>query len=489
MSEYRSILKGISIFGGTQLVQIFVSLLKGKFTAVILGTVGVGIMTVYNTSMNFLTILSGLGISNSAVRDIAKANATNDPEAISRGVSVFKKCLLLTCMLGAALTVLLSPLLSYFSFNNFEYTGHFCLLALFLVFTQLSQGYITILKGLRKLKLTALSALYSSIAGLLISIPLLYLWGAEGIVPNLVLSSFASYIVSFLFIRKMRLQPVNVTFRTAVKEGREMLSLGVVSMISILLGVLVQYITVIFVTNVGSLTDVGLYNSATFIITQSVSLIFASMSADYYPKLINAVDNKREMNSLVNNQGEMILIISLPILLLMIVLSKFIIYTLLSPEFYPITLFLKWLCLAALFQAFTFPIGSISFAKGDKKTFFLMEAVLGSFMRLILMLLGYWFFGLDGMAVAFMVTYLIYIFIVLAVTKRLYGFCPSRSYLLLLIISSVILFSAISVSFINESLYTYLFYGLLVAFTLIFAYKELDKRIDIRQLIRQIKQT
>ena len=39
---YRSILKGTSIFGGVQIFQILINLIRGKFVAMFLGPAGMG---------------------------------------------------------------------------------------------------------------------------------------------------------------------------------------------------------------------------------------------------------------------------------------------------------------------------------------------------------------------------------------------------------------------------------------------------------------
>ena len=49
-NSYRSILKGTSIFGGVQIFQIAVNLIRGKFVAMFLGPTGMGISSLFNSS-------------------------------------------------------------------------------------------------------------------------------------------------------------------------------------------------------------------------------------------------------------------------------------------------------------------------------------------------------------------------------------------------------------------------------------------------------
>ena len=55
-SQYRSILKATSIFGGTQLLQILVGLARSKFVALLVGTIGMGMNFMYMSSLTIYPI-------------------------------------------------------------------------------------------------------------------------------------------------------------------------------------------------------------------------------------------------------------------------------------------------------------------------------------------------------------------------------------------------------------------------------------------------
>ncbi|MDE5806551.1 MAG: hypothetical protein K2H76_00415, partial [Muribaculaceae bacterium] len=47
-NSYRSILKGISIFGGVKIFEIFINLVRGKFVAMFLGPNGMGLSSIFS---------------------------------------------------------------------------------------------------------------------------------------------------------------------------------------------------------------------------------------------------------------------------------------------------------------------------------------------------------------------------------------------------------------------------------------------------------
>jgi len=74
--QYRSILKATSIFGSTQILQILVGLVRSKFVALLIGATGMGLSSMYMSSLTMIITIFGLGISSSVVRDLSKALTT-----------------------------------------------------------------------------------------------------------------------------------------------------------------------------------------------------------------------------------------------------------------------------------------------------------------------------------------------------------------------------------------------------------------------------
>ena len=78
-NQYRSIFKATTIFGGTQLCQILFNLLRSKSIALLVGVMGMGMTTMYNTSLNIIITLFGMGINvnNRSFPDEIKEKATS----------------------------------------------------------------------------------------------------------------------------------------------------------------------------------------------------------------------------------------------------------------------------------------------------------------------------------------------------------------------------------------------------------------------------
>ena len=179
-SSYRSIFKSTFLFGFVQVFNIVMKAAINKAVAILLGTEGMGVISLYNSAVNMLRTVAGLGIPQSAVRDVAEANATCEIEKLNRIITVTKKIVWFTALLGAVVTIVFARVLSDVSFNNRDHIVAFIFLSMAVFLSIVSEGELAILKGMRRLRDLAKASVYGSSLGLLISVPLYYFWGFAG---------------------------------------------------------------------------------------------------------------------------------------------------------------------------------------------------------------------------------------------------------------------------------------------------------------------
>lgn len=170
--SYRSIFKTTSLFGGVQAFQIVIGIIKSKFIAIILGPEGVGLLGLYSSAIELVKQFTSMGLAQSAVRDVSEAKGTGDMQRIGIIISVLRKLMWLTGLLGSIVVMLLSPMLSKITFGSYDYTIPLIILSVTLLFDQICAGQKVILQGLRRLKDLAKAAVIGSTLGLVVSIPL-----------------------------------------------------------------------------------------------------------------------------------------------------------------------------------------------------------------------------------------------------------------------------------------------------------------------------
>lgn len=485
-TSYRTILKATSLFGGVQVIQVFLNLVRGKVIAVLLGTAGVGLNSLYISSISMISNISGLGLSFTAVRDIAKAKESGDEQRLAAIIKIFKRWLYLTSFLGFAGVLIFSPLLSLYTFKSYENTVPFIFLAFMLLFGSLSAGNASLLQGTRNLKKYALYTLSGSLVAIVVSVPFYYIFGIKGIVPALIISALITYLFSLYYTAGIETKEVSISWKESFLSGLDMVKLGVAMMLSVFIGSFVHFLVNTYISNNGSIGDLGLYQAGMAITSQSVGLVFTAMAVDYYPRLSAISDNNQLVKQMVNQQGEITMLIATPVLLLLSLMAPIVIKLLYSNEFLAIVDFLRVLAFGMMFKAASYSIGAISFAKGDKRVFFLLEGVFSNASILLFSVLGYKINGLYGLSWAILTMNLLYFIVIVIVTNKLYKFSINKSLGKILIVST---FMMSLLYIVLKSELDGIYYPLaiiIVAISILYSYLEIDKLIGVREFVNTI---
>ena len=229
--QYRSILKATSIFGGTQFVQILVGLVRSKFVALLIGTAGMGLNTIYMSSLTLFITIFGMGVNMSVVKDLSKAYDQQDLYHYNSITIAFRRLLFFLGTIGTLVVAAFSPLLSKWSFGDDQHIWPYVFLSVIVFFTLLSQGYTAVLISSRRIKSTATCSLVSSIVSLLIAVPFFYFWRLDGIVPGIVFSTIGNFVVTYLFAREVKTEKVTQSFKETMGISRSLVALGLARVI------------------------------------------------------------------------------------------------------------------------------------------------------------------------------------------------------------------------------------------------------------------
>ena len=150
-NNYRQVIKATSIFGGVQLFNIIIAVVKWKVVAIFLGANGFGIVKLLNSTIELVGELTKVGLDTAAVKEISIAKASKQEKKVTIIVSSLRKMVWLTGVIGTMVIILLAPFLSKLAFGNGNYTIAFVWISITLLFKQLSVGQLAVLQGLRKL--------------------------------------------------------------------------------------------------------------------------------------------------------------------------------------------------------------------------------------------------------------------------------------------------------------------------------------------------
>lgn len=417
--SYKHILKYTSLFGSVQGLNIVVSLVRNKLVALLLGPSGMGLVSLFNSVVTFISQSTNLGISTSAIKHISELEEHSDEQSVSRYISVVRWWCLLTGLLGMVLFVALSPLLDKFTFTWGNHVLHFVLLSPVILLTAMVGGELAILKGMHRLKSLAKSQIWALAASLIITIPIYYFFGESGIVPVMVLMALASLLLTMIYSH--RIYPYRLTDIKAIGEGLPMVKLGIAFMMAGMAGSGAEMIIRAFLNRAADLSTIGLYNAGYMLTFTYAGMVFTAMDTDYYPRLSSVNGDTSRESLLANRQMEVSLLLIAPMLIALIIALPLLIPLLFSNRFSPIVPMAQVAVLAMIFKSVTLPLAYLPLARGDSKIYMALELAYDVFW-VILLILGFSSFGLYGTGLALVAVHIIDLAMIFTIAHIHYGF-------------------------------------------------------------------
>lgn len=426
MSEnsYRHILKYTGVFGGVQGLNVLMGLVRNKFVALLLGPSGMGLVSLLNTALTFMSQATNLGIATSAVRHVSEMYDTGNEERLSHYVKVVRAWCLVAAGLGVALCFMVAPLLNLMSFSWGNHTLHFFLLAPAVAMLAVTGGEAAILKGTRRLRQLAMVQVWGAVGSIVVCVPLYYFFGETAIVPVITLTAFVSMALTIGY--SYRFYPLRLHGAWSVLgEGKPMVKLGLAFIMAGVVGSGSEMLIRSLLNVHGNLNDVGLYNAAYMMTVTYAGMVFSAIDADYFPRLSAANQLASSSNAIVNRQLEMSLLMVAPMLVAFIMCTPLLIPLLFSREFLPIVQMTQLAALAMYLKVLTLPVGYLTLARGRSRSYFILESAYFVFFVLTSWLcLERW--GLYGMGVALVAAHVFDLVMIHAYARWQLGYRVSR---------------------------------------------------------------
>lgn len=479
--SYKQILKSTSVLGGVQVFNILVGILKSKVIAILLGPMGMGLITLYTTTISLISGLTNFGLGTAAVKNIAAANA-KDSANLSKTIAVLKRLVLFTGTAGFLLTLVFASSLSKLAFGNNDHANSFRLLAITLWLTQEALSNNAILQGMRQIRYLAKASVVSSSLGMIGSILLYFSLREKGIVPAIILSAVILFLISRSFTSKIKKDRVKVSNNLLRIEGIEMLRMGFLISLSGMLTLGISYLLRVYISSMGGVVEVGLYSAGFTICATYAGMVFTAMGADYYPRLSSVANNNKHCEQEINQQALVAILLLTPILTVLIVFVKFGIIILYSKEFLGIVEMIRWATIGILFQALSWSMGYIFLAKGNSKLYFWNELLAAGYL-LGLNIGGYYFYGLKGLGISYFVSYLIHFIQMAIACRKFYKIRLYKSTILIFLIQLLLVLVVFSFGMISNGAIFYIIGGGCILVSFWFSWRELDRKMNLKSMI------
>jgi len=474
-NSYRHILKYTGVFGSVQGLNVMVSLVRNKFVALLLGPSGMGLVSLLNTAMSFISQATNLGIATSAVRQLSELYNSGEEKQLAHYIKVVRSWCVVAALLGMALCFMTAPLLDLMSFSWGNHTLHYFLLAPAVAMIAVTGGETAILKATQRLRPLAMLQVWAMVASLLITVPLYYFFGESAIVPVMTLMALTTMLLTIGY--SYRFYPLRMKGMWSVlEEGAPMVKLGLAFIMAGVVGSASEML-VRFILNVqGSLDDVGLYNAAYMMTVTYAGMVFSAIDSDFFPRLSAANQDIGVSNEIVNRQLEISLLLVSPMLVAFIIALPVLIPLLFSSKFVPVVSTTQLAATAMYLKVLTLPVAYLTLARGRSKSYLFLETAYYVFF-VVITWFSYRHWGLYGMGIALVAAHVFDLIMIHLFARWQYGYRISRPVVCYSVVQLGLGMLTFAVTFIKEPLTYWVSGSVLLIASLIFSLHLIRRKI------------
>lgn len=431
-NSYKDLIKSSGLIAFVQLFQMAFSLIRNKAIALILGTSGFGIWSLYYTFIQMISSFSLLGMDQSGVRDIARHNT--DKESIGKCIWTFRRAIFCISVLVGIIVCCFASRISGYLFNSNQYTWGIRLFSLVVIGEGISRGGYAILNGIRDMKKLAKSQILSSILGSLSAIGIIFFWKEQGIALGLSVLTFILAVITSWFVKKTGVKEVIPSRKEASKILRSLLVVGIGFTLSGIIATLMTLLSKGYLNMHYDLTAVGIYQASWTISNLYIGIILSAMGIDFMPRLSQVADNNVQMRRLLNEQIEFGVLLSSIGVTGILIFSSFILQLLYSSEFISGTNIIRWQVLGVAMRIIAFPFSYAIMAKGKSLLYVIIQTLFWVSDYLLLIVFSTWF-GFEGLGVNYFIAYTGYLLMTYIASRYLCHFRFDKKVIRIIIVT------------------------------------------------------
>lgn len=420
-TSHAEALKSSSIIGGAAAITVLVRIVRTKFMAVFLGPAGVGLEAIYDSIVSLARTLFDCGVSSSGVRQIAASMATQDERQIAATVITLRRVCLFFGAFGAVALFAAREPVSQMAFDTKDHAPEIGFLSVILLLGAVAAGQGALLQGARRIGDLARIRILGTIAGAATSIPFVYFWGRDGIVPSMIVAAAVGGAISWIYARRIAIAPLRASWPLISTEAHKLLKLGLAFVATGLMSTGALFLIRAFVTHEEGVIGTGQFQAASALATIYIGFVLQAMGTDFYPRLTAIANNNRRCNQLVNEQTEVSILLGLPGILGTLAFAPWIVRLFYSDRFDQAAQILYWQLPGIFLQVNSWPIGFILLAKERALAFFLTDLAAYS-VYVTLAWFGLRWYGLPGTGMAYLGLYLFHWVMIYFVARRVSGF-------------------------------------------------------------------
>jgi O-antigen/teichoic acid export membrane protein len=414
----RAAFKATAILGSSSVLSVAVGIASAKILATYLGPDGIGRYAVLQGTLLVISMLCDLGLTTSIVRQGGAALKRSPTEA--HRVWQASTLIVWTASLAAGILFLCAPG-ALAAVTRGAFTGRDSLWFIAAIgFLTATNAKTAILNAHHLVSRLARWNVLNSLVGAVVLSTFVLRFSAEGIAPGLAASSACKWVVVSLMLPGTRAGFSGMFSAETWAMVKSLIAFGVPITVSNFAGRGVQELMPTLVSSVLGTAAAGFFQATVNITTGAMGIILAAMAQDYYPR-VAATDDRNKHLQFANEQHTMVLLLATPCICALQATSELLMPLLYSDQFGPTAQLLRWQLSADLLRVSSWTMGILVLSQKGSWAYLFTELVAGiSLFALVSVCVRP--FGLNGVGVAYLLSYAIYWFVAFFVLRRTMSF-------------------------------------------------------------------
>lgn len=479
-SSYNQIIRSTAIFGGSQVLVVFIGLIRTKIVALLLGPVGIGIIGIYQSLSDMIRSGCVLGMDTAGVKEIAEAEASGDKGLFYSTVSRFNKWFRISALLGLVVCLVFCYPISLWAFDDGGYAVYIAILSVSIFLMILATGRSTVLQGMCKIPEMAKSAVWGALLSLVVTLPVYYFWRMDGIIPALIINAAIWLLCTEYYYRKQKIKEAGISNKEAFSAGLSAFRLGIYIVVAGFIGTLAMFAVRAFITRNIDIDAAGIFQSSWVITNVYLGLILKAMGTDFFPRLSAIAGEGDKVKKLVNEQLYVVLVVASPVIVGMLLFSDFVLSLLYSSDFSSAGVILRWQLAGTFLKIVSWPVAFILLAK-NRGLMFLITEVLFYAAYLLSAYLLYPHYGLEAAGIGYLIAYALYLPVIYFGGYSVSGFRWSRDVVKMIPVNLLLISASFYVSYIRNENMLWLVISIF-CISLLYAFFKLKKVFSLEDL-------
>jgi len=418
------LIRASAISGAGSAVYILSGIIKTKVIAIFLGPSGVGLFGLFQSILSTTGTISGMGLGTSGVRQIAEARAGASSDSLGVTAAALWWASFLLGLLGAIVVILFRAPLAELSMGSADLSDGMLWIGFGVWFLVVSNAQTGLLNGMHHIGDIAKVSMASALASLPITILLVWLYRDDGIAAAVAFTALSSLAASWWYSNKLRIPRASLTWDRMTGPLRSLFGLGVIFMASSVMTIGSQFLVRVILTRTMDIAATGHFQAAWSISILYLGFVLNAMGTNYYPRLTVLVKDRQASNRLVNEQFQVALTLTGPVILVMLTFTPHVVHLLFSGAFVATIDILRLQLLGDVFKVASWPLAYLLPAHGYGKAFFTIESS-WNIIYIAIVWFGLPVWGINATGVAFIAAYLVYFVLTWSLVRRISGFSLS----------------------------------------------------------------